>query len=981
VSLSELHSRLHIHLKALSGDREGPVYLIEHPLTREELDAAAASIREEVAVHGFIEHRWNSQYLPLLVVATEVGYQFGSSGHEYWPILRERLGCDFDNDRRYILRALFRASVSRTRVEPPETSWALTYNLIAWPVAHAVLPMWLHERLLRCILRCTRQIKSGGDYLAEMLEEAASDGPLANFLSQEALASSVIEGILLKDAPAGELSKELLDRLRRDVLETPRNRSLASQVRARQIALRQARSGGRARSARPAQPDVINTVPLVLSIDGDAVSVRVPPVTLPWALPLAAERLRIRLLGTGRFVTLGGLLQDGAALPSAPSSEPSLPLVAEPDLPEGQGQLAAHLRSLRLDLRRPMLFQESSGRHLARQAKDRAFAPRGFVWVLADADQRPPPSAAASRGTLLGSPCYRCDAGTLQAQRWLQSMGLSVDQAPAVAATGSPSVDQPLTSDGAHLAGDVLAVCVRAGPIQAAGRALQDGLHLIELPKKVGPISVELTAEGARSASLSFEVATSRQERGPLAQLHLEGSATAAALRDRRLAIRATSTVPIAGLRLSLSASEAGLDQPPVRAYSAPLPALPAVVGPDDPVWEILAGAVSWTRPIELRAELGGISAGQWTLDLEDRPRSAQEDLEERPESEEARWSDGARPWEGQGAEAPSAVSLLQPVRARGAAAQLAPLLGAGTALRGQRTQLGGHPVEASPARLLRRLESDGGVGLSELTTAWLCWTTAGAEDLIAGGLRRLVAERLDLWSASALCGERWAEAEIRAGGALRASFGASVADALWREGDVRDPASDGRLPATAAEVVVGELALSIAEVEGWLRESAERLELDDQVSNALAEMTNRAYRRALLAAGVDEGSDSPCQTEVTAKALRQAITSFETNRSGAPLLALILPRSLGSSLAAVDYAAGSDAEVIGALHAALGRPEGQRWTEAQTEVLWALWARPLQCRMAALPEVLQKAAEDRGAARIIRYGALRRRAARGILP
>src|SRR5690554_3380537 len=76
----------------LRDSRRGAVFFAEHALSDPELDGMRAEVRSSLRIHPLESGWWDQHDLPLLVAATEVGYQYRGSGTDFWPTLEDELG-------------------------------------------------------------------------------------------------------------------------------------------------------------------------------------------------------------------------------------------------------------------------------------------------------------------------------------------------------------------------------------------------------------------------------------------------------------------------------------------------------------------------------------------------------------------------------------------------------------------------------------------------------------------------------------------------------------------------------------------------------------------------------------------------------------------------------------------------------------------------------------------------------------------------
>lgn len=87
LELQQYHDHLRLHFKTLSDERESaPVFFLEHDLTDEALAELTQCLARALQTEPFLRSNfWHSRYLPMLVLASEVGYQYAGLGSGYWP--------------------------------------------------------------------------------------------------------------------------------------------------------------------------------------------------------------------------------------------------------------------------------------------------------------------------------------------------------------------------------------------------------------------------------------------------------------------------------------------------------------------------------------------------------------------------------------------------------------------------------------------------------------------------------------------------------------------------------------------------------------------------------------------------------------------------------------------------------------------------------------------------------------------------------
>lgn len=151
--LEELHRRLHVQFHDLHGARqrlEGaavPVYALEHDLARGDLDLLLGAVR--AAVRQGFGARLRQWWLPFVVYAAESGY--GYVGGEYWPSFdaaTPQWSIVGDRDQ---IRTWFKRFATEYGGAVPKGAFAASFQIIAWPITHAILPTYLQRNLAQLL--------------------------------------------------------------------------------------------------------------------------------------------------------------------------------------------------------------------------------------------------------------------------------------------------------------------------------------------------------------------------------------------------------------------------------------------------------------------------------------------------------------------------------------------------------------------------------------------------------------------------------------------------------------------------------------------------------------------------------------------------------------------------------------------------------------------------------------------------------------
>ena len=220
---SSLFKQLEFHFKELKSQREGlPVYLIEHDLRQAEVQDLFEVVSEDLSSDGFdIRSGDFEQYLPLLVAATEVAYEYEGNGTDYWPKLEEALDHGFSMENRNDLRDLFENFHQKFNGPvPPDTDWTRNFSIICWPIANALLPLDVRLPFAESLSRLTNANAGGsssrfGERLLR-LPIPYSSARYRTWLSIEKLASDFAQFFLLKQRP-GTIFPATLNRIEKDM--------------------------------------------------------------------------------------------------------------------------------------------------------------------------------------------------------------------------------------------------------------------------------------------------------------------------------------------------------------------------------------------------------------------------------------------------------------------------------------------------------------------------------------------------------------------------------------------------------------------------------------------------------------------------------------------------------------------------------------------------------------------------------------------
>jgi hypothetical protein len=197
-----------------------PLFALEHGLSRPEL--ALLKARVASAVRGGCVPR--DFWLPLVVYATEVGYEY--SGDEYWQTFEASTPGWVEHGDRQSMRQRFREFRENFGGAEPTGPWARHFSIICWPITHAVLPADLQRHLARLLFEYRRALTSEllvdpdelGRHLAARSWQASSR--FQNFAQNTRLLGRVAAALLVgEDQQSPYLLDSTLGRIVGDLSE------------------------------------------------------------------------------------------------------------------------------------------------------------------------------------------------------------------------------------------------------------------------------------------------------------------------------------------------------------------------------------------------------------------------------------------------------------------------------------------------------------------------------------------------------------------------------------------------------------------------------------------------------------------------------------------------------------------------------------------------------------------------------------------
>ena len=225
--LADWHRQLHENFRSLRDEREHltpgrPVFALEHGLDRHsELPEMIQVVRGSIASGRMLA---TSHWLPIIVYAAEIGYDYQGDG--YWPRFESKTPCweQLGNTGRDYIRATFKEFAESYGGARPSGRWAEWFTIIAWPITHAVLPVYLQRQLALLLHNyrnvLTAELLHDHDELGKRLasHSHSSSERFRNFAENSSLLGLVAASLLSDDEEdSGLLRSSTLHRIVKDL--------------------------------------------------------------------------------------------------------------------------------------------------------------------------------------------------------------------------------------------------------------------------------------------------------------------------------------------------------------------------------------------------------------------------------------------------------------------------------------------------------------------------------------------------------------------------------------------------------------------------------------------------------------------------------------------------------------------------------------------------------------------------------------------
>lgn len=253
--LCDKHQQLEEHFGSNLFDLgEGPPcrFLIDHELDKQELASLRELVQNGLRSHSLTSFSWQTAFLPLLICAVEVGYEYEGNGTDFWPRLCDALGREFAAEDREQISWWFAHTSSKYRtVAPGESQWEQAFRHIAWPIMHAVAAKDIRRPFADCLRRFSRDVKDDlleDEVIVSDLSQISTPVGSRRFrtwLGRPAVVAGIVRDLLggKQLDEAGLFSKHFRDRLIGDLRSEPEIRRAVRQVEIQRVMKPKSESG------------------------------------------------------------------------------------------------------------------------------------------------------------------------------------------------------------------------------------------------------------------------------------------------------------------------------------------------------------------------------------------------------------------------------------------------------------------------------------------------------------------------------------------------------------------------------------------------------------------------------------------------------------------------------------------------------------------------------------------------------------------
>jgi hypothetical protein len=959
------------------GDQQ-PVFAIEHELD----EVALGELRRTVSEHlegdpQLTSAAWSWGYLPLVVIATEVGYRYRGTGTDFWPVLSLELGIEANIAFRNGLSRFFELGNSKYRLERPSDSpWELHFPNIAWPIGNSVVPLEIQPQLTDALRRAVRAGISadGTDMLLEYIRSLAAGHAsrrFENWLLRKDLALEVMRRLLAPGTP-GWLSNGIISRIDRDIRKdwgafraiTEARRALAKKS-ARLAQITPARFGLVLHNGAPKQVFIRGPVLPAHFRDDVITSLRI-------------HGDRIRAVDGIHAVPLGLFLSGGEISVKTLFPFTSSPLRRDDALEVGEGTAGSTMERLQPLQAEFFVLAPDDLTASAIFPTDRLQPDCSIIQCLRGDDEgnietRLLDTSSPSDVEFLRRSGFAVEERTSN----LQVLGMHAPGSKHTFLDGFPLLVTQRGVNGADLllnGSDALGEAVSLRGLSWKAIRPSVGRHVIEL------------VDGREADRLDFEI-IEPADIEPAAIKLLPAHANAFDLESGQLEIRITAPLPLEAVPIRIRVT---LPNEPTLTCAGVIERLPARITGRSPLLHTiqtqLSGLQASVSGLRMSVEVGGLMERVFSL-----PPVRRELRYDGDTGEWTRIGDDALklPLMRATADAPllkSAEHDRQEIRLVLPDAADHEALTAGLILRGRastRIGLRDFGAVSLPPLLREPASSETGVGLVDVARAYIAWQLAETKDLLCSWHRWSAVEILESALVDQLCGPAWRRLEAE----IDPSFSHFNSALLYFISKIWDDTKGDRPAIDQIRYRDFLHATTLKRISEVIPNSQNLVTIDDDLAGALDVAMEDAYE------SLQEFIESEGGTPEFSGAVGFLTTDWQSaiKRAGeAQKLSMfkhyILPEPRWSALIKPFYGELTEDDLVDLLdsaHTDAFRRPGLRWLgRAELRIMLQLWLSPkAMVETDGWRNLLSKGLSDLHTTRAVRYVALRQKLALGDLP
>lgn len=1005
--MKELHNLLCAHFEHLYRDRdESPVYFIEHGLTGEELDSLSHQVSAFCKDYPISLPIWRDRYFPLIILATEVGYNYRGPGNDFWSRLEEVLSSPVSIADRQALSELFRkAAESYNGAVPIKTPWTTNFPHIAWPITHALLPVEFHRPLSQALLRVTPRsvdfLNKESLYTALKFASRELGGVrFQSLINDKTLLLSLSCHFLKIEGQEPTVSKNILIRITRDLR---RDKTAARNI---DLAHRQSKTTSKTSGTSKKKKDD-KAHPLMGNLylrNHDYGKITLEALMPSFSIDavndlqgvIRKRKVNLRLWGVSNRLTRDNIVGYPIGMNRFPDDEElANGVLLNPESLPVKATTLRELHRVQFNITPPIIFRERESNILASQHHGDTCTEGQIYWLLTNEPVEQSQGIGVI-GKLGEMTCARVDLKYDKGLSLLKETGLKVRRSTSYQWVGAP----PCSYDSA-----IPEFYPSDNVILSLTKIPNEGVHFLGSGEKVplyldSPCFVDFQNDiGDHSFTLSSEGSPSEYryrikeevKSGDLCWASIEGEdLSLQSLLSGGVTLRIDGVAPFDGLRVTLSL----MAEEEISSCTIHIPPLPVVIKPNDKIWARLLSeqaqeTLKTKSIVKLKAVVGNQAITEWVLERRLKPCW----WEKKDSSLRLVTESGYIPLGVIMATNPTASPLQTyvddgegflkiPVKSRG------DVIEPETEFEGifiTPTSLDLRLPKIHQPRISRTRESGSGdsLGVEQLITALLRWRLSEGENLIAEIRRKQIALELERWMVRVLCGDKWANLEEQ----RRRYSAPTIWESLIEQCRQEKVGFDTDISISKVdEEVIGryaekELQESVPDL--WLHMSA------GEVPGSYYEELDLAFGRAyeVLAANhrsagrvyigeeledADPGYDAEDWDKVLFEAQKASLLH--------EFAELIIPTDGAEELVNLDYGQMHLEDLInevqfwrGNYQAAL---QGKNWSRDEIDACLSIWLHPVRVIKTPWRSACERFATDRWTCRAIRYVALRREAA-----